>query len=121
MSSVAATGPKSQPIVWNRAAIAGVMVHGLHWSQFLDSLRFLTLAFICFPTAPAALQAADERLPLAQTSLDRRPVAGQAQSPPAVAHWSGLASPSRSTRRQGIAGVSPCCRGRSGMGTRAQA
>jgi hypothetical protein len=37
----------------SRAAMAGVIVHWLFRSQYLNSLRFLTLAFVCFWTAPA--------------------------------------------------------------------
>ncbi len=38
------------------AAMAGLMVHGLFWSQFLNGLRFLTLVFVCLWTALAAQQ-----------------------------------------------------------------
>lgn len=35
------------------AAMLGLMVHGLFWSQFLNGLRFLTLVFVCLWTALA--------------------------------------------------------------------
>lgn len=44
----------SQPLAWSIvAAMAGLMVHGLFWSQFLNGLRFLTLVFVCLWTALA--------------------------------------------------------------------
>ena len=35
------------------AAMVGLMVHGIFWSQFLNGLRFLTLVFVCLWTALA--------------------------------------------------------------------
>jgi O-antigen ligase len=35
------------------AAMAGLMVHGIFWSQFLNGLRFLTLVYVCLWTALA--------------------------------------------------------------------
>jgi O-antigen ligase len=33
------------------SAMAGLMVHGIFWSQFLNGLRFLTLVYVCLWTA----------------------------------------------------------------------
>jgi len=35
------------------AAMAGLMVHGIFWNQFLNGLRFLTLVYVCLWTALA--------------------------------------------------------------------
>lgn len=41
-------------LAWSIVAMmAGLMVHGLFWSQLLNGLRFLTLAFVCLWTALA--------------------------------------------------------------------
>lgn len=45
----------SAPLAWSVvAAMGGLMVHGLFWSQFLNGLRLLTLVFVCLWTALAA-------------------------------------------------------------------
>jgi hypothetical protein len=36
--------------------MAGLMVHGVFWNQFLNGLRFLTLVYVCLWTALATLQ-----------------------------------------------------------------
>jgi hypothetical protein len=33
--------------------MAGLMVHGIFWNQFLNGLRFLTLVYVCLWTALA--------------------------------------------------------------------
>jgi len=43
------------------AAMAGLMVHGLFWSQFLNGLRFLTLVFVCLWAALGTARDAPER------------------------------------------------------------
>ena len=35
------------------AMMAGLLVHGLFWDQFLNGLRFLTLVYVCLWTALA--------------------------------------------------------------------
>jgi len=48
-------------LAWSIVAMmAGLMVHGLFWSQFLNGLRFLTLAFVCLWTALATQKAGPE-------------------------------------------------------------
>jgi hypothetical protein len=39
------------------ALMAGIMVHGLFWNQFLNGLRFLTFAGVLLWTALAAIKA----------------------------------------------------------------
>ena len=46
------------------AAMAGLIVPAIFWSQFLNRLRFLTLVYVCLWTAFAASQAPD---PVAST------------------------------------------------------
>ena len=50
------------------AMMAGLMVHGLFWGQFLNGLRFLTLVYVCLWTALGTLKHdADQELSPAVT------------------------------------------------------